>query len=128
MSLELESFEVYRGENEEEEICLYIEADYHPKEPAITSGPPDRWDPGTPEEMEITKVELKVPLFGPFRNIDFHRYAHLPWDGKLTEEEKEYAIEQLFEIVQGQYEEAMDARAESAMEAREARYYDQHGY
>lgn len=126
--LELEEFAVYRGKDEEEEILLHIEAHFTPGESMITSGPPDHWRPASPNDMEITKMEVKIPLYGPYRNSWNTRFIYEKWDGELTEEEHEYAVELLYDIVHDQYEDAMEAKAEAAMEAREARYYDSHGY
>lgn len=91
--LELEEFPITR---DEKEILLKIEANYIAGESQITSGHPDTYRPGSPDDMEIIDIYKMIPLYGPHIK---QRYLYEKWNGELTELEEENAIEELYETL-----------------------------
>lgn len=94
---------VVDGEVDYEEIELEIEGVATPYVPARLSGHPDNWCPAEGGEVEIEHILLDGK----------------PWDGELTDSERQYAEEEILEAARLDAEEA---RAEAQIAAYEDRY------
>jgi len=95
------------GEVDLEEIDLEIEGVATPYSPARLSGHPDTWCPAEGGEVEIEYVLLNGK----------------PWDGELTDSERQYAEEELREAARIDAEED---RAEAQIAAWEDRQFDKY--
>ena len=115
--VEIDGHNLYRKgneETEESETLLYIEADHTEGESMITHGPAANWRPGAGDEMEITNVQVMLPLFGPFR-YGVQQYAYLEVF-ELTDSEEDNIKEVLFENLSNDID---DAKVEAYLSARD---------
>ena len=102
------------------EIEVEVEGTYYAGSPAITSGPPDNWEPEDPDSVDIESVracypDRKIPRIPG----SYHHYPEIPLAVMESIEPnfEEYAVEALID-------EAKEARAEAQISAYEARMED----